>query len=70
VTLQKAQRLITCSEACSEDAEFPFENILDRVTGSDPSVTNYVMEGRGVCSAAAMITERTLVEPACLMRHP
>ena len=32
-TLQKAQRLIAGCEACSEDAELPFENILDRLTG-------------------------------------
>ena len=46
-TLQKAQRLITGCEACSEDAEIPFDNILDRLTGSDPSVTDYVLERHG-----------------------
>jgi hypothetical protein len=39
-TLQKAQRMIAACEACSEDAEIPFDNILDCVTGSDPSVTD------------------------------
>jgi len=43
-TLQKAQRMITGCEACCEDAEIPFDNILDRLTGSDPSVTDYVLE--------------------------
>jgi len=28
-------------------AEIPFDNILDRVTGSDPSVTDYVLEQPG-----------------------
>jgi hypothetical protein len=26
-------------EACSEEAEIPFDNILDRLAGSDRSVT-------------------------------
>jgi hypothetical protein len=30
--------MITGCEACSETAEIPFDNILDRVTGSDPTV--------------------------------
>jgi hypothetical protein len=33
-TLEKAQRMIAGCEACSETAEIPFDNILDRVTGS------------------------------------
>jgi hypothetical protein len=32
-TLQKAQRMIAGCEACSDDAELPFENVLDRLTG-------------------------------------
>jgi hypothetical protein len=43
-TLRKAQRMIAGGEACSEDAEISFDNILDRLTGSDPSVTDYVLE--------------------------
>jgi len=39
-TLSKAERLIESCELCNpEGAEIPFDNILDRVTGSDPSVT-------------------------------
>jgi hypothetical protein len=34
----------------SEGAEIPFDNILDRVTGSDPSVTDYVLESAGKVS--------------------
>jgi hypothetical protein len=48
-TLQKAQRMITGCEACSEDAEIPFDNILDRLTGSDPSVTDYFLEVPAEC---------------------
>jgi hypothetical protein len=40
-TLQKAKHMIAGCEACSDDAEIPFDNILDRLTGSDPSVTDY-----------------------------
>jgi hypothetical protein len=45
-TLHDAERLIESCEGCNpEGAEIPFDNILDRVTtGSDPSVTDYVLE--------------------------
>jgi hypothetical protein len=32
-----AQRMIAGCEACNENAELPFDNILDRLTRSDPS---------------------------------
>jgi hypothetical protein len=53
-TLQKAQRMIAGCEACSEDAEIPFDNILDRLTGSGPSVTDYMLgcPARCVCVRA------------------
>jgi len=45
VTLREAERLIQSCEHCHpEDADIPFDWILDRVTGSDPSVTDYVLE--------------------------
>src|SRR5215831_16890407 len=41
-TLRQAERLIESCEHCNEEgAEIPFDNILDRVTASDPSVTDY-----------------------------
>ena len=62
-TLQKAQRMIAGCEACTEDAELPFDNILDRLTGSDPSVTDYVLEVPTRClRCGAQINEKTLVE--------
>src|SRR5262245_46782711 len=62
-TLQKAQRMITGCEACSEDAEIPFDNILDRVTGSDPSLTDYVLEVPARClQCGTQINEKTMVE--------
>jgi hypothetical protein len=48
--LHKAQRLIESCEHCNpEGPEIPFDNILDRVTGSDPSVTDYVLETPAKC---------------------
>jgi hypothetical protein len=32
-TLRNAERLIESCEGCNPDAEIPFDNILDRVTG-------------------------------------
>jgi hypothetical protein len=47
-TLRKAEELVESCEHCNPDgAEIPFDNILDRVTGSDPSVTDYVLEQPG-----------------------
>jgi hypothetical protein len=44
-TLHKAEKLIETCEHCNPDgAEIRFDNILERVTGSDQSVTNYVLE--------------------------
>jgi len=55
--------IIAGCEACSEDAEIPFDNILDRLTGSDPSVTDYVLEGPVRClQCGAEINEKTLVD--------
>jgi hypothetical protein len=51
--------MIAGCEACSEDAEIPFDNILDR--RSDPSVTNYVLEVPPRClQCGAEINERRL----------
>ena len=45
-------------------AEIPFDYILDRGTGSDPSVTDYVLEVPVRClQCGASITEKTRVEP-------
>jgi hypothetical protein len=55
----------TCEECNPEGAEIPFDNILDRVTGSGPSVTDYVLEQPAKCpNCRREILEKTLVEPA------
>src|SRR5215510_13731565 len=49
---------------CNPDgAEIPFDNILDRVTGSDPSVTDYILEQPAKCpNCRREILEKTLIE--------
>jgi hypothetical protein len=65
-TLRKAERLIESCEHCNpEGAEIPLDNILDRVTGSDPSVTDYILAAPAKCpNCKRGILEKTLVEPA------
>jgi hypothetical protein len=64
-TLHEAERLIDSCEDCNpEGAEIPFDVILDRVTGSDPSVTDYVLEQPAKCpNCKREILEKTLIEP-------
>ena len=51
-TLREAERLIESCESCNpEGAEILFDYILDRVTGSDPSVTDYI------CGTAGEVSE-------------
>src|SRR5262245_21511383 len=63
-TLHEAERLIESYEHCyPEGAEIPFDNILDRVTGSDPSVAYYIFESPAKCPACRRkILEKTLIE--------
>jgi hypothetical protein len=65
-TLRKAERLIESCEHCNaEDAQIPFDNVLDRVSGSDPSVTDYILERPAKCpSCRRVVLEKTLIEPA------
>jgi len=64
-SLRQAERLIESCEHCNEEgAEIPFDNILDRVTGSDPSVTDYILEEPAKCpNCRRDVLEKTLVEP-------
>jgi hypothetical protein len=63
--LRKAKKLIESCEHCNEErAEIPFDNILDRVTGSDPTVTDYILQESAKCpNCRREILEKTLVEP-------
>jgi hypothetical protein len=52
---------------CRPTRPNPFDVILDRLTGSDPSVTDYVFEQLAKCpNCRCDILEKTLVEPALL----
>jgi hypothetical protein len=63
-TLLQARKLIFGCQACSPYAGIPFDSILDRVTGRDPAVTQYVF-GDGTIKCPRCMThlsESTLVE--------
>jgi hypothetical protein len=64
-TLRKAERFIESCEFCNPDgAEIPFDDILDAITGSDPTVTDYLLEAPALCPHCGReITEKTFVEP-------
>ena len=65
-TVRKAEPLIESCEHCNPDvAEIPFDYMLDEVTGSDPSVTDYILEVPAKCPYCRRdIMEKTLIEPA------
>ena len=64
-TLCEAEQLIESCEHCNEEgAQIPFDNILDRITGSDPSLTDYILEVPAKCpNCRRDIFEKTLIEP-------
>jgi hypothetical protein len=64
-TLVSAEKLIESYERCNpQDAKIPFDWILDRITGSDSAVTDYIMEAPAKYPRCRLqITEKTLVEP-------
>jgi hypothetical protein len=49
-TLRQAERRIESCEHCNaEEAQIPFDWILDRITGSDSKVTDYILEEPAKC---------------------
>ena len=64
--IRAAEKLIeSCNHCNPEGAEIPFDNILDRVTGSDAELTDYILESPAKCpNCRREILEKTLVEPA------
>jgi hypothetical protein len=62
--LRKGEQLIESCEHCNEEgAEIPFDNILDRASSSDPSVTDYILEGPARCpNCRQQILEKILIE--------
>jgi hypothetical protein len=65
-TLRKAERLIESCEHCHpDDPGIPFDWILDCVTGSDPIVTDYILEEATKWpKCGSEVLEKTLVEPS------
>ena len=61
-TLREAERMIESCEHCNPaGAEIPFDNILDRVAGCQPSVTDYILEAAAKCpNCRREILEKTL----------
>ena len=64
-TVRDAERFIKSCEHCNpDDAEWPFNVVLDRVTESDPKVTDYILERPARCPGCLCeILEKTLIEP-------
>lgn len=62
--IRKAERHISSCEACKRDeAQIPFDHVLDRVTGSDPLVTDYVLSRPAQCPRCkGGVGEKTLVD--------
>ena len=62
-TLLRAQSELLGCEACSEDAELPYDWILDRVTGMDGSAVDYLLSEPAKCPRCrGPVFEETLVE--------
>ena len=64
VTLRQARQMVFGCQECSPYAGIPFDSILDRVTGHDPSATRYILpEGAAKCPRCrGHLDESTLVE--------
>jgi len=64
--LRWAEKLIVACEVCSPRyAEISFDTILDRITGHDPAVTDYIFEAPANCpQCRRQINEKTLVDVA------
>jgi len=64
-TIRSAEGFIKSCEHCNpEEAEWPFNVVLDRMTGSDPSVTDYILETPARCPRCLReIFEKAFIEP-------
>ena len=62
VTLLDAESRIVQCENCCENAEISFDYILDAITGSDPTVTEYIACRPAKCpNCLGEVSEKTLV---------
>ena len=62
--LRKAQRWIKSCETCTPDeAQMPFDWVLDRVSGFDSAVTDYVLAEQAKCPRCkGPVVEKTLID--------
>ena len=61
-TRTTARSLVLGCESCDRDAEFPFDWVLDVVTGDDPASTEYLIDELVSCPwCGGPINEKTLV---------
>ena len=62
--LRRAEQVVESCENCNPDAAFPFDAVLDWLTRSDPSVTDYILELPAKCpNCGREVFEKTLVHP-------
>jgi hypothetical protein len=63
--IRRAEKLIDGCEHChKDDADIPFDWILDKVTGRSGATTDYILTEPARCPTCKHeITEKTLVEP-------
>jgi hypothetical protein len=63
--IREAEKLIEgCEHCCGEEADIPFDWILDKVTGRSGATTDYILTEPVRCPTCKHeITEKTLVEP-------
>lgn len=63
-TLLDAESFVAACENCCEQAELPFDQLLDAITGCDPRTTEYVICHAAKCAACRHeIVEKTLIVP-------
>jgi hypothetical protein len=64
--IRNAEGFIYSCEHCNpQRADLPFVVILDVMTGSNPKITDYILEVPAKCpNCRYAILEKTLVEPA------
>ena len=62
--IRRVERLIDGCEYCHEDdADIPFDWILDKITGRSGAATDYILTEPALCRTCKHeITEKTLVE--------
>jgi len=62
-TVRHAESLIESCEQCNPKAEIPFDSILDRVSGRDPKVPDYILEAPSKSpNCRRLVKEKTLIE--------